>query len=590
VTLLPLGIAAAIAAAAQAQPGDPLAPLATAQPPAQVSRPPLPPVIVQPPQQQPVVVLQQPPIPMPVLVIPKDWRGVFDAIRAGNWAGAQAGIDSLPPSVLTPVARAELYTARGSPGVDLSRLQSLLAQAPELPDAEQLARLALTRGATTQPLIYPKRPVVGLGSAPRRYRAKPVSGEPIADALRSQLDPLVKADAAADAEALFLGQAPYLSADARAEAAQRVAWAYYSAGRDFDARRVADYWRQGASGEWGSQAAWVSGLAAWRMGDCNSASRAFREVASTATQKELSAGGYYWTARSEQACRRPQAVEGLLKAAGASPESFYGLVARETLGTETKIPPASQVSTVAVEALPNIRRAIELAAIGERSLAESMLRHQARIGSPSDHPALIEIARRLNLAGAQFWLATNGQRGARIEAAHRYPRPAWAPARGWRVDPALAFAHIVQESNFQSGVVSPAGAVGLMQVMPATASSLARSNGLGYSAASLYDPTLNLEFGQSFIEKMRSSAYTGGLLPKVIASYNAGPLPVGRWAYIQDKGDPVLWIESIPYWETRYYVPAVMRNLWVYEGLAGRDTPSLKALAQHRWPGFPAAR
>jgi soluble lytic murein transglycosylase-like protein len=89
---------------------------------------------------------------------------------------------------------------------------------------------------------------------------------------------------------------------------------------------------------------------------------------------------------------------------------------------------------------------------------------------------------------------------------------------------------------------------------------------------------------------MRSSAYTGGQLPKVIASYNAGPLPVGRWAYIPDKGDPVLWIESIPYWETRYYVPAVMRNLWVYEGLAGRETASLKALAQHRWPAFPTAR
>jgi soluble lytic murein transglycosylase-like protein len=43
-------------------------------------------------------------------------------------------------------------------------------------------------------------------------------------------------------------------------------------------------------------------------------------------------------------------------------------------------------------------------------------------------------------------------------------------------------------------------------------------------------------------------------------------------------------MESIPYWETRYYVPAVMRNLWVYQGLANEQTPSLKALAQHRWP------
>ena len=560
-----------VIAAAAIQPADPLAPLTQPQP-----------VILQP--------TPQPPPPLPAVVVPTTWRGVFDAIRAGSWTAAQAGIDSLPPSALTPVAKAELYTAKGSPSVDLGRLQSLIAEAPELPSADQLARLAMTRGATTAPLVMQRRPVVSLGSAPRRTRARPVSGEPLADALRSQLDTLVKTDSAADAEAAFLAQAPYLSADARAEAAQRIAWIYYATGQDFHARRIADYWRQGASGEWGSQAAWISGLASWRLGDCNAASRSFREVAATATQRELGAGGYYWAARSEQACRRPQSVQGLLKAAAASPESFYGLIARETLGADTRLPPPSRSSTAAVDALPNVRRARELVAIGERRLAEDLLRHQARIGAPADHSALVEVARQLDLAGTQFWLATNGQRGARVEAASRYPMPAWAPVRGWRVEPSLAFAHAIQESNFQSGAVSPIGAVGLLQVRPGTASDMARAAGIPYSTAALYDPAYNLEFGQSFIERMRSSAYTGGQLPKVIASYNAGPLPVGRWAYIQDKGDPVLWIESIPYWETRYYVPAVMRNLWVYEGLANREAASLKALAQHRWPAFPAAR
>ena len=70
---------------------------------------------------------------------------------------------------------------------------------------------------------------------------------------------------------------------------------------------------------------------------------------------------------------------------------------------------------------------------------------------------------------------------------------------------------------------------------------------------------------------MRGSSATAGQLPRVIASYNAGPLPVARWAGINDKGDPLLWIESIPYWETRYYVPAVLRNMWVYQGLNDED-------------------
>lgn len=580
----------AAAVAAQAAPADPLAPLPQAQVPAPA-----------PAQEQPVAdqASDQPAADQPVhpqtpilrpAAIPVDWRGVFAAIRSGDWGGAQAGIATLPPNVLTPVAQAELYTAKGSPPVDLSRLQALVAEAPDLPDADQIARLAMTRGATTAPLVYVRRPVVGLGSGPRRYRAKPVAGEPTADALRAQLDGFVKANDAVSAEAALNAQGPYLSVDARAEAAQRIAWIYYSLGQDPDARRVADFWRAGASGEWRSQAAWVAGLASWRMGDCNSAAREFREVAGSATQRELSAGGYYWAARAEQACKRPQAVEALLKAAAASPESFYGLVARETLGTTTKIPRPSPISTAAVDTLPNVQRATALAAIGETALAEEMLRHQARIGSPSDHQALLEVAKRLNLAGAQYWLATNGQPGVRVQVADRYPRPQWTPIRGWRVDPALAFAHIIQESNFRTAAVSTAGAVGLMQVLPSTASAIAYQDGLGYSRENLFSPTLNLEFGQSFIERMRRSAYTGGQLPKVIASYNAGPLPVGRWAAIQDKGDPMLWIESIPYWETRYYVPAVMRNLWVYQGLEDEDQSSLKAMAQHRWPTFPAGK
>ncbi|QNM83397.1 lytic transglycosylase domain-containing protein [Sphingomonas sabuli] len=575
-----------LTAAAAAQPvSDPLAPLPQARP-APIAAQPIPVA----PTPYPVIGQPQPYVPVaPPIVVPRDWRGVFAAIRGGRWLEAQAGISALPPSVLTPVAKAELYTARNSPTVDLPRLQMLLAEAPDLPNADQLSRMAVTRGALTPPSIIPARRTIGLGSAPTRYRAKPVSGEPLADALRAQLDDYVKANDGPNAEAVFLGQAPYLSANARAEAAQRVAWTYYSRNDDFNARRVADYWRQGAGPEWGSQAAWVSALAAWRMNDCNAASRAFKEVASTAVQRELSAGGYYWAARAEQMCRRPQSVQGLLKAAAASPESFYGLIARETLGTETRLPRSAPVSTAQVENYGNIRRAVELARIGETALAEQMLRHQAKIGSPADHGAILEIAKRLHLAGAQYWLGTNGQSGARVAAADRYPMPAWAPAGGWRVEPALAFAHITQESNWRSGVVSPAGAVGLMQVMPGTAASLARSNGLGYSSSTLYDPTQNMEYGQSYIEKMRASSYTGGQLPKVIASYNAGPLPVGRWAAIPDRGDPLLWIESVPYWETRYYIPAVMRNLWVYEGLKGRDSESLKAVVQHRWPAVPGA-
>jgi len=578
---------------AQAAP-DPLAPLPVSPPPPQATSPvaeqATPTADTQ--SQQPIVVSQNAPPPKTVAV-PKDWRGVFDAIDAGNWASARAGIAALPQSILTPVATAELYTAKNSPVVDLASLQALIAQAPELPEADQLAAMAVKRGATAAPLTIAEKPTYSIGSAPIRYKAKPVQGEPYADQLRAILDSLVKADDAGGAEAQLLIYAPQLSAEARAEAGQRVAFVYYVLGLDMDARRVADTWRQGASGEWASQAAWISGLASWRLGDWNAASSAFQQVARLAQQRELRAGGYYWAARAEQAAGRPRSVESLLKAAAntaEATESFYGLLARETLGESTELAQDPFIgSDPPIDNLPNVQRAIELAKIGEPALAEDMLRHQAKIGAVSEHHALIQVAKRLDLPAAQLWLANNGQWGARSDSSDRYPNPTWRPLNGWRVDPALAYGHIMQESAFRRGAVSLAGAVGLMQVLPITAQQMANSRGVPYSRATLTDPKYNLEFGQSFIETMRSSAATAGQLPRIIASYNAGPLPVARWAGINDKGDPLLWIESLPYWETRYYVPSVMRNMWVYQGLNNEPTNTLKAMAQHRWPSFPTS-
>src|SRR5206468_9096501 len=111
----------------------------------------------------------------------------------------------------------------------------------------------------------------------------------------------------------------------------------------------------------------------------------------------------------------------------------------------------------------------------EAALAEQMLRHQAKIGAPSEYHALIELAKRLDLPAAQLWLANNGQPGARSDSADRYPNPHWSPLNGWRVDPALAFGHIVQESAFRRSAVSTAGAVGLMQVLPVTAQLVSRN-------------------------------------------------------------------------------------------------------------------
>ena len=168
--------------------------------------------------------------------------------------------------------------------------------------------------------------------------------------------------------------------------------------------------------------------------------------------------------------------------------------------------------------------------------------------------------------------------------------PRWAPVTGWRVDPALAYAHALQESNFRAEAVSPAKAQGLMQITPITVRQHAPALGLSASDVDITEPRVNLAFGQRNLEMLRDAPATHGELPKIMAAYNAGLTPVSRWEKeVRDENDPLLWMESIPYWETRSYVAIVMRNYWMYERQAGADSSSRAALAANAWPMFPGA-
>lgn len=518
------------------------------------------------------------------------YRAAFTAIREARWTDAQIALDSIKTGPLHAVARAELYLAKGSPRVELAQILALLAEAPELPQSEQLARLAKLRGAVETPMLPSAQRLIWHDAPPVRARARSVQSDATAVAVAAAMQPLIKADDAPAAELLVEGKAPDLAPDVLTEWRQKVAWIYYTLGRDADARRVAALAQTG-SGEFAPLADWVQGLAAWRQKDCTGAQAAFAAVAQRASDTEKRSAGLYWAARADLACGRPDLVGQRLKVAAQHGETFYGLLARQALGikeTPSKAEKFVAADWKALDRRPNVRVAAALIEIGEDALAADVIRQQARIGDAGEHASLTRLAGRLGLPGAQLWLTHNCPAGARPISEARYPTPDWTPDRGWRVDKSLVFAHTLQESRFNPTVQSPAGAYGLMQIMPAAAIDIGRKQGRVIVKTDLSRPSVNMEVGQSYIEQLRDQPFTSGLLPKVIAAYNAGPTPVTNWNYqIRDNGDPLLYIESIPYWETRGYVMTVLRNYWMYEKKDGRDSSSRSALSQGLWPKVP---
>jgi soluble lytic murein transglycosylase-like protein len=520
------------------------------------------------------------------------YRALFGAIDAKDWGKVQAMFAERADGPLHEVARAEYYLAAGSPKVELPAIESWLTTGATLPEAEQVARLGLTRGLAAMPDLPPEQDLVSQPYSPKRTRPRTVDDGTMPGDLRDAILARITNDDPDGARTLLDGIDAGLSSEARAEWRQRVAWSYYIENNDAAALALAQTVRDGGSGAWLAEGEWTAGLAAWRLGDCAQAGDAFSRAARGSQNPELTAAAFYWASRALVRCRAPEQAAEQLRGAARLDETLYGMLAREQLGEDLpqrrRTPDFDLTDWQRLREVPNVRAAVALAEIGRDSLADEVLRHEAKIGSAQEYDALSRLARELGLPSTQLWMAQNAPRGATAEPALRYPAPRWQPSTGWQVDPALAFAHALQESNFRTDAVSPAQAKGLMQITPITVRQHAPDLNMSASYVDLTDPATNLAFGQQNLEMLRDSGATGGLLPKIMAAYNAGLAPVTRWNdEVRDQGDPLLYMESIPYWETRSYVAIVMRNYWMYERQAGGASDSRKALAQDMWPTFP---
>jgi soluble lytic murein transglycosylase-like protein len=519
------------------------------------------------------------------------YRQLDEAIDRKDWAKVQKMLGERPDGPLHQDVRARYFLAPGSPKIELNELEAWLQQGTDHPEAERIATLAAKRGATALPGLPGEQPLQRLSGIPKRVRPAPTGDGTMSGGTANAILEKIKNDDPLGAQQLLEGVDPLLSQEARAEWRQRIAWSFYIENQDADAYRLAQLAAQG-SGPWVSEAWWTAGLAAWRLGDCAGAGDAFREASQRATNAELIAASHFWRARAAVRCRKPEQASAALRAAARNDETLYGMLAAEQLGLKLPAQHGEADFTPAdwqkLRGVNNVRLAVGLAEIGDDTLADEVLRHQARIGDPSLYTPLTRLARDLGLPATQLWMSYNAPHGARPEPATRFPTPKWTPMGGWQIDPALVYAHALQESQFRTAVVSPAGARGLMQIMPAAARDHAGALGVRGDARDLNRPETNLAFGQRHLEMLKTAGATQGLLPKVMAAYNAGLTPITRWnSEVRDQGDPLLWMESIPYWETRGYVNIVMRNYWMYERQAGGPSESRMALAQGMWPSFP---
>jgi len=319
-----------------------------------------------------------------------------------------------------------------------------------------------------------------------------------------------------------------------------------------------------------------------RLGDPARALGHFRTLERAVTTPISLARALYWQGRAEEAMGDTAAAAASFARAARHQTAYYGQLAAERAGIAMDprlVTPgrAGDWRQAGFRRSSVFAAATLLAAAGDTALARRFLLHLAE---GLDASGLALLADYALAAGEANWAVTIAKqaagRGVILPAAY-FPLVDLG-ARHDRVAPELALAIARRESEFDPAVVSPAGARGLMQVMPATAERMARALGLPWDPDRLTrDGAYNARLGLAYLAELEDEF---GANPALLAAaYNAGPGRPRAWLdTIGDPRtgavDPVDWVETVPFAETRSYIMRVVESLPIYRArLAGRPLP-----------------
>ncbi|MFZ4541372.1 MAG: lytic transglycosylase domain-containing protein [Rickettsiales bacterium] len=261
------------------------------------------------------------------------------------------------------------------------------------------------------------------------------------------------------------------------------------------------------------------------------------------------------------------------------------------------------VEAVAPEVSDSLRddkRAIRaglLVELGRMDDAETELRALYSATPEGHRGGIVTLVSELDMPNLQMRLARTKGLSESEEIFAEYPTPYYMVNLHEVMDSALLMAVARNESGFRDVARSSAGATGMMQMLPSTAKMVERqvgherlqlasaSDNISSLAKRLNDPSMSARYGAEYLNILANLPAINNNLIHLLVGYNAGPGTVISWkAASHNIKDPLLYIESIPYAETRNYVMQVSAQYWIYQIMMEEKPASLTALAKGMWP------
>ncbi|HEV8390030.1 MAG TPA: lytic transglycosylase domain-containing protein [Dongiaceae bacterium] len=340
-----------------------------------------------------------------------------------------------------------------------------------------------------------------------------------------------------------------------------------------------------ANGETFAEGEFLAGWIALRfLEDAPTAMKHFTALYAGTTSIISQSRGAYWAGRAAEQMGDVAKAQDWYKAAAKGMTSFYGQLAAEHLNDGRQLRLSGTAKPTAKEkALFDKRELVRvvhmLTALGEGDRTRLFL---SKLMEQSSRPAEYQLIAALGVEINRKDFAVAVAKEARTRGTEMidYLYPVIKLPGGKEPEPALVLGIIRQESAFEVGAMSDAGARGLMQLLPGTAKGVAKQAGIKYAAKRLStDPSYNITLGRAYLDELLSRF--GGSYVLTAAAYNAGPNRVRDW--ISTYGDPrqrsidvIDWIESIPFDETRNYVMRIIENTQVYRARLNDDVANLR--------------